>query len=404
MSKETNTLDKELIAEVVNAAMDNYMKSEESNDEQVDDILGEAELTEDETTPVEADEVDIEEVVDVDVEEAVDELVKEQLLEPGDYNFLGLDINVIEEEGQFKVTILKDEKEKVTLMDPDTIKLTTIFGLIEEFFSEIVVDEEITDEPEEDKELEEEISEAIDEAEEVEVDEDNEDEEAVTSGITMASLRLKYKDKVDEIFNHGIEAKALVLDMVKETLMAGTVKELIEKSKEKDTILASKKIDLKKETKNYLVASKLNKSLDNVYTLLSSSIKEVETDLSTGTYDVKTAKKIMDKYSKLLANTLKVEDEKSIAGIIGNINKTKAIISSYKNELMDKKKAIMESKIAQAKKVIKLDETPVAVIEQKNVINSDGWKNNTTLMAKQYRYDVIEEMSAEIKKIAGLSK
>lgn len=402
MSKETNTLDKELIAEVVNAAMDNYMKSEESNDEQVDDILGEAELTEDGTTPVEADEVDIEEeVLDVDVEEAVDELVKEQLLEPGDYNFLGLDINVTEEEGQFKVTILKDEKEKVTLMDPDTIKLTTIFGLIEEFFSEIVVDEEITDEPEEDKELEEEISEAIDEAEEV--DEDNEDEEAVTSGITMASLRLKYKDKVDEIFNHGIEAKALVLDMVKETLMAGTVKELIEKAKEKDTILASKKIDLKKETKNYLVASKLNKSLDNVYTLLSSSIKEVETDLSAGTYDVKTAKKIMDKYSKLLANTLKVEDEKSIAGIIGNINKTKAIISSYKNELMDKKKAIMESKVVQAKKVIEADTTPIAVIEQKNVINSDGWKNNTTLMAKQYRYDAIEEMSAEIKKIAGLS-
>jgi hypothetical protein len=34
-------------------------------------------------------------------------------------------------------------------------------------------------------------------------------------------------------------------------------------------------------------------------------------------------------------------------------------------------------------------------------MNSDGWKDNKTLLAKR-RYDSIEEMSAELLKIAGV--
>jgi len=385
MTNEKSSLDKNLIADVVSKAMDNYLKTESDEESVVEDAVEPVESTELDDVVVNDD---IKETSDV--QEEVEEIVEEQILQSGDYNFLGLDINITDdEEGKFNVVIKKDDKEKVSVLD--AVNLPNIFGLIEEFFTEIVIDEDVVEEDSEDVENEEVIEEIEEESEE-----GNEEEKEVT----MASLRLKYEDKINAIFEHGMLAKELALDMVKDTILAGTVKELVKKSKEKDAIIASKKNDLKKATKSFIVANKYYDSLNKVHTLLSASIKEIETDLTAGSYDSKTAKKIMDKYNSILSKVLVAEDVDSLNSIMNTITKTQAIVSSYKTNIASKKKAILESKTMNSDK--KEINTAQSVIEKKNVMNSDGWKDNKTLLAKQHRYDSIEEMSAELLKIAGV--
>jgi len=385
MTNEKSSLDKNLIADVVSKAMDNYLKTESDEESVVEDAVEPVESTELDDVVVNDD---IKETSDV--QEEVEEIVEEQILQSGDYNFLGLDINITDdEEGKFNVVIKKDDKEKVSVLD--AVNLPNIFGLIEEFFTEIVIDEDVVEEDSEDVENEEVIEEIEEESEE-----ENEEEKEVT----MASLRVKYEDKINAIFEHGMLAKELALDMVKDTILAGTVKELVKKSKEKDAIIASKKNDLKKATKSFIVANKYYDSLNKVHTLLSASIKEIETDLTAGSYDSKTAKKIMDKYNSILSKVLVAEDVDSLNSIMNTITKTQAIVSSYKTNIASKKKAILESKTMNSDK--KEINTAQSVIEKKNVMNSDGWKDNKTLLAKQHRYDSIEEMSAELLKIAGV--
>jgi len=385
MTNEKSSLDKNLIADIVSKAMDNYLKTESDEESVVEDAVEPVESTELDDVVVNDD---IKETSDV--QEEVEEIVEEQILQSGDYNFLGLDINITDdEEGKFNVVIKKDDKEKVSVLD--AVNLPNIFGLIEEFFTEIVIDEDVVEEDSEDVENEEVIEEIEEESEE-----GNEEEKEVT----MASLRVKYEDKINAIFEHGMLAKELALDMVKDTILAGTVKELVKKSKEKDAIIASKKNDLKKATKSFIVANKYYDSLNKVHTLLSASIKEIETDLTAGSYDSKTAKKIMDKYNSILSKVLVAEDVDSLNSIMNTITKTQAIVSSYKTNIASKKKAILESKTMNSDK--KEINTAQSVIEKKNVMNSDGWKDNKTLLAKQHRYDSIEEMSAELLKIAGV--
>ena len=380
MTNEKSSLDKNLIADVVSKAMDNYLKTESDEESVVEDAVEPVESTELDDVVVNDD---IKETSDV--QEEVEEIVEEQVLQSGDYNFLGLDINITDdEEGKFNVVIKKDDKEKVSVLD--AVNLPNIFGLIEEFFTEIVIDEDVVEEDIEDVENEEVIEEIEEESEEKEV--------------TMASLRVKYEDKINAIFEHGMLAKELALDMVKDNILAGTVKELVKKSKEKDAIIASKKNDLKKATKSFIVANKYYDSLNKVHTLLSASIKEIETDLTAGSYDSKTAKKIMDKYNSILSKVLVAEDVDSLNSIMNTITKTQAIVSSYKTNIASKKKTILESKTMNSDK--KEINTAQSVIEKKNVMNSDGWKDNKTLLAKQHRYDSIEEMSAELLKIAGV--
>lgn len=385
MTNEKSSLDKNLIADVISKAMDNYLKTESDEESVVEDAVEPVESTELDDVVVNDD---IKETSDV--QEEVEEIVEEQILQSGDYNFLGLDINITDdEEGKFNVVIKKDDKEKVSVLD--AVNLPNIFGLIEEFFTEIVIDEDVVEEDSEDVENEEVIEEIEEESEE-----GNEEEKEVT----MASLRVKYEDKINAIFEHGMLAKELALDMVKDTILAGTVKELVKKSKEKDAIIASKKNDLKKATKSFIVANKYYDSLNKVHTLLSASIKEIETDLTAGSYDSKTAKKIMDKYNSILSKVLVAKDVDSLNSIMNTITKTQAIVSSYKTNIASKKKAILESKTMNSDK--KEINTAQSVIEKKNVMNSDGWKDNKTLLAKQRRYDSIEEMSAELLKIAGV--
>lgn len=485
MTNEKSSLDKNLIADVVSKAMDNYLKTESDEESVVEDAVEPVESTELDDVVVNDD---IKETSDV--QEEVEEIVEEQILQSGDYNFLGLDINITnDEEDKFNVVIKKDDKEKVSVID--AVNLPNIFGLIEEFFTEIVIDEDVVEEDvEEDVEdvtkdqvLEEsfiakddeldnledtisvlsndtilnsfiqylnsdqeqkfyenlikdydldcEVNDDIDKLRtcildlipedvfvknistylstdelknfykslitdnDLDADLDYEEKE-----VTMASLRVKYEDKINAIFEHGMLAKELALDMVKDTILAGTVKELVKKSKEKDAIIASKKNDLKKATKSFIVANKYYDSLNKVHTLLSASIKEIETDLTAGSYDSKTAKKIMDKYNSILSKVLVAEDVDSLNSIMNTITKTQAIVSSYKTDIASKKKAILESKTMNSDK--KEINTAQSVIEKKNVMNSDGWKNNKTLLAKQHRYDSIEEMSAELLKIAGV--
>ena len=156
MTNEKSSLDKNLIADVVSKAMDNYLKTESGEESVVEDAVESVESTELDDVVVDND--DIKETSDV--QEEVEEIVEEQVLQSGDYNFLGLDINITDdEEGKFNVVIKKDDKEKVSVLD--AVNLPNIFGLIEEFFTEIVIDEDVTESEDKTKENEETVEENV---------------------------------------------------------------------------------------------------------------------------------------------------------------------------------------------------------------------------------------------------
>ena len=99
MTNEKSSLDKNLIADVVSKAMDNYLKTESDEESVVEDAVEPVESTELDDVVVNDD---IKETSDV--QEEVEEIVEEQVLQSGDYNFLGLDINITDdEEGKFNV-------------------------------------------------------------------------------------------------------------------------------------------------------------------------------------------------------------------------------------------------------------------------------------------------------------
>jgi len=378
-------IDKDLVQKAVDEAFAKIMDDSKKYDD--DEIIYSDEDEKKEELNDIIDNKDVEDTEEKeDVQDKIEKEVEDAVNENSDYNFLGLDISIekTEDGKKFNVKITKDGKEKVEVLD--SIELPNILGLIEDFFNELVLEDSANEEN--DEEISDEDTEVdMDEDESEELENEEEDEELTESyHAPLASLRRRYKNKIEEFFEHGLLAKELALEMVKNNLTRNTVKELIETVKEKDSIIASKKADLQKLSVKYLQAKKIENSLKKAHTVLGSVFKDLSEKVENKEISPATAKKIIKKYKTIISSIMNTDDPKAIIAAVNTITKVQNAILSN----------VRKSKFNKGKSIESITSKP------RNVLNKEGKVSNTSLLSNR-RYDGIDEMSAEILRIAGIN-
>lgn len=382
-------IDKDLVQKAVDEAFAKIMEdskkyedddiiysdeNEDKKDEELKDMFDDEASPDDDINEEDKDEGDVQDKIEEEIEEAVDE--------NPDYNFLGLEINIekTEDGKKFNVKISKDDKEKVEVLD--SIELPNILGLIEDFFNELVLEDESEEENEEDEDEE------FNDEEDVDIDEDEEEDNELSESYypAMASLRRRYKDRVEEFFEHGLLAKELALEMIKDNLTKSTVKELVDTMKEKDSIIADKKADLQKLSLKYLQAKKMENSLKKARGVLGSIFKDLSEKVEKREISPITAKKIAKKYRTIISSIVEAKDPQAVMAAVNTINKVQNAILANVSKTKFKKSRNVES----------------VVSKPRNVLNKEGKVANSTLLSNR-RYDGIDEMSAEILRIAGIN-
>ena len=378
-------IDKDLVQKAVDEAFAKIMDDSKKYDD--DEIIYSDEDEKKEELNDIIDNKDVEDTEEKeDVQDKIEKEVEDAVNENSDYNFLGLDISIekTEDGKKFNVKITKDGKEKVEVLD--SIELPNILGLIEDFFNELVLEDSANEEN--DEEISDEDAEVdMDEDESEELENEEEDEELTESyHAPLASLRRRYKNKIEEFFEHGLLAKELALEMVKNNLTRNTVKELIETVKEKDSIIASKKADLQKLSVKYLQAKKMENSLKKAHTVLGSVFKDLNEKVENKEISPATAKKVIKKYKTIISSIMNTDDPKAIIAAVNTITKVQNAILSN----------VRKSKFNKGKSIESITSKP------RNVLNKEGKVSNTSLLSNR-RYDGIDEMSAEILRIAGIN-
>lgn len=378
-------IDKDLVQKAVDEAFAKIMDDSKKYDD--DEIIYSDEDEKKEKLNDIIDDKDVEDIEEKeDVQDKIEKEVEDAVDENSDYNFLGLDISIekTEDGKKFNVKITKDGKEKVEVLD--SIELPNILGLIEDFFNELVLEDSVNEEN--DEEISDEDTEVdMDEDESEELENEEEDEELTESyHAPLASLRRRYKNKIEEFFEHGLLAKELALEMVKNNLTRNTVKELIETVKEKDSIIASKKADLQKLSVKYLQAKKMENSLKKAHTVLGSVFKDLSEKVENKEISPATAKKVIKKYKTIISSIMNTDDPKAIIAAVNTITKVQNAILSN----------VRKSKFNKGKSIESITSKP------RNVLNKEGKVSNTSLLSNR-RYDGIDEMSAEILRIAGIN-
>ncbi len=378
-------IDKDLVQKAVDEAFAKIMDDSKKYDD--DEIIYSDEDEKKEKLNDIIDDKDVEDIEEKeDVQDKIEKEVEDAVDENSDYNFLGLDISIekTEDGKKFNVKITKDGKEKVEVLD--SIELPNILGLIEDFFNELVLEDSVNEEN--DEEISDEDTEVdMDEDESEELENEEEDEELTESyHAPLASLRRRYKNKIEEFFEHGLLAKELALEMVKNNLTRNTVKELIETVKEKDSIIASKKADLQKLSVKYLQAKKMENSLKKAHTVLGSVFKDLNEKVENKEISPATAKKVIKKYKTIISSIMNTDDPKAIIAAVNTITKVQNAILSN----------VRKSKFNKGKSIESITSKP------RNVLNKEGKVSNTSLLSNR-RYDGIDEMSAEILRIAGIN-
>lgn len=382
-------IDKDLVQKAVDEAFAKIMEdskkyedddiiysdeNEDKKDEELKDMFDDKVSPNDDINEEDKDEGDVQDKIEEEIEEAVDE--------NPDYNFLGLEINIekTEDGKKFNVKISKDDKEKVEVLD--SIELPNVLGLIEDFFNELVLEDESEEENEEDEDEE------FNDEEDVDIDENEEEDNELSESYypAMASLRRRYKDRVEEFFEHGLLAKELALETVKDNLTKSTVKELVDTMKEKDSIIANKKTNLQKLSVKYLQAKKMENGLKKAHTVLGSIFKDLSEKVEKREISPVTAKKIAKKYRTIISSIVEAKDPQAIMAAINTINKVQNAILANVSKTKFKKSRNVES----------------VVSKPRNVLNKEGKVANSTLLSNR-RYDGIDEMSAEILRIAGIN-
>lgn len=378
-------IDKDLVQKAVDEAFAKIMDDSKKYDD--DEIIYSDEDEKKEKLNDIIDDKDVEDIEEKeDVQDKIEKEVEDAVDENSDYNFLGLDISIekTEDGKKFNVKITKDGKEKVEVLD--SIELPNILGLIEDFFNELVLEDSVNEENDEEISDEDEKVD-MDEDESEELENEEEDEELTESyHAPLASLRRRYKNKIEEFFEHGLLAKELALEMVKNNLTRNTVKELIETVKEKDSIIASKKADLQKLSVKYLQAKKMENSLKKAHTVLGSVFKDLSEKVENKEISPATAKKVIKKYKTIISSIMNTDDPKAIIAAVNTITKVQNAILSN----------VRKSKFNKGKSIESITSKP------RNVLNKEGKVSNTSLLSNR-RYDGIDEMSAEILRIAGIN-
>jgi len=382
-------IDKDLVQKAVDEAFAKIMEdskkyedddiiysdeNEDKKDEELKDMFDDEASPDDDINEEDKDEGDVQDKIEEEIEEAVDK--------NPDYNFLGLEISIekTEDGKKFNVKISKDDKEKVEVLD--SIELPNVLGLIEDFFNELVLEDESEEENEEGEDEE------FNDEEDVDIDENEEEDNELSESYypAMASLRRRYKDRVEKFFEHGLLAKELALEMIKDNLTKSTVKELVDTMKEKDSIIASKKADLQKLSVKYLQAKKMENSLKKAHTVLGSVFKDLSEKVENKEISPATAKKVIKKYKTIISSIMNTNDPKAIIAAVNTITKVQNAILSN----------VRKSKFNKGKSIESITSKP------RNVLNKEGKVSNTSLLSNR-RYDGIDEMSAEILRIAGIN-
>lgn len=311
-----------------------------------------------------------------EVTEKIEDVIKEEVEKVKNYSFLGLDIHIDTVEDGFNVTISKNGID--TIEHLDSLELPNLLGIVETFFNKLVLNEE--------------------ENEEENIDEDSDN-------VTLASLRKLYSSRIEKFLNHGLLAKNLALSMVKEKITGKNVKELLDKIEEKNAVLSNLKKDFKINVENYIVSTKLNDQYKRATSLTSSAIDKLHDGLTKGVVSKEIALKAINKYKTILSNIINSKSFNAVIASVNNINKVNVIIANYINE-NEKRIGIIASKTNNSKKIkIKKENKPILnkkrFVTTNNVLNSNAWNDNSTLLS-QVRHDGIEEMSSEIMRIAGI--
>ena len=388
-SAEKLDQDKEIVEETRANEVEStkVLKEQDKFEEKIDDDPVSTEEKVEEAIEAPAEEVSTENIetpsVDMsveNVEEKIEDVIEEEVEKNDNFNFLGLDIRIETVEDGFNVTISKDGTDTVEHLD--SLELPNLLGIIETFFNNLILKE--------DNLIEEEVTE--------EVLEENSD------NVTLASLRKLYASRIEEFFTHGIMAKEMALDMIKEKITAKNVGEMLKKLEEKKTILSDKKAEYDKNIKNYVISSKLNEQYKNAVNLTTQAIDKVHDGLTKGIMSKEVALKAVNKYKTILSNIINSNSLNTIVANVNSINKVNAIISSYidKNE---NKNVIISSNNVTKNKIKKENKKEIlskkSFVGAKNILNSNGWNDNSTLLSNN-RHDGIAEMSSEIMRIAGL--
>ncbi|HPO11491.1 MAG TPA: hypothetical protein PLM63_02840 [bacterium] len=388
-SAEKLDQDKEIVEETRADEVEStkVLKEQDKFEEKIDDDPVSTEEKVEEAIEAPAEEVSTENVetpsVDMsveNVEEKIEDVIEEEVEKNDNFNFLGLDIRIETVEDGFNVTISKDGTDTVEHLD--SLELPNLLGIIETFFNNLILKE--------DNLIEEEVTE--------------EDLKENTDNVTLASLRKLYASRIEEFFTHGIMAKEMALDMIKEKITAKNVGEMLKKLEEKKTILSDKKAEYDKNIKNYVISSKLNEQYKNAVNLTTQAIDKVHDGLTKGIMSKEVALKAVNKYKTILSNIINSNSLNTIVANVNSINKVNAIISSYidKNE---NKNVIISSNNVTKNKIKKENKKEIlskkSFVGAKNILNSNGWNDNSTLLSNN-RHDGIAEMSSEIMRIAGL--
>jgi len=388
-SAEKLDQDKEIVEETRADEVEStkVLKEQDKFEEKIDDDPVSTEEKVEEAIEAPAEEVSTENVetpsVDMsveNVEEKIEDVIEEEVEKNDNFNFLGLDIRIETVEDGFNVTISKDGTDTVEHLD--SLELPNLLGIVETFFNNLILKE--------DNLIEEEVTE--------------EDLKENTDNVTLASLRKLYASRIEEFFTHGIMAKEMALDMIKEKITAKNVGEMLKKLEEKKTILSDKKAEYDKNIKNYVISSKLNEQYKNAVNLTTQAIDKVHDGLTKGIMSKEVALKAVNKYKTILSNIINSNSLNTIVANVNSINKVNTIISSYidKNE---NKNVIISSNNVTKNKIKKENKKEIlskkSFVGAKNILNSNGWNDNSTLLSNN-RHDGIAEMSSEIMRIAGL--
>ena len=319
--------------------------------------------------------------------EKVDEIVEEAVEETPSYDFLGVNVKINKAEDGYNVEICKDDVRTVEHLD--SIELPMILNAIEVFFNSLVLAED-------------DIS-----TEEISVEEDVEAFDDNNKPVTLASLRKIYSHRIEKFLEHGLVAKELALDTIKNKINAKTIGDITKQISEKNTILSAKKEIFNVHAIKYANEIKKNKQYKEATSLISSAINTIHDSLSAGNISKEVANKALEKYKGILSNVVKSDNLKTLIANVASINKVNTIIAKHVKENAEKN-TIVANKVNNTNKTkintVVSKKQPIInkrIGATKNILNSGGWNDNSTLLSNT-RHDGIAEMSTEIMRIAGL--
>lgn len=425
-NESSQKLDKEVLQEIMNEAVKNYHEEKEKEKNLLIDDVDVND--EDKVNDVPNDIIDLPPTEDGETE--IDNKLEDVIDITGNSEILnGINVNVDKnDEGDIIISLQAGDFNRTEKLDKDNL-LESICSTFTSFIQDTPIEDSV-DNPEEIEQNDEDINKDLDNLEdEKDEDEDKnkdddkdddkdkeeEDDEMSDSALessilNLSSLRDKYSDKVEEVFNHGLEAKAIVLDMIKDNILANSIGELLNKSKEKDTLIASKKEELEQSKINFITAKKMNLNMVDVYNTLVASIDNVNSDLANGLISSKTAKKCLDNYNTIISKVLVAKKPETLLASITQMEKIdNALLASRTNK--NKKSATVVANDISKKQVNDIStKDPVLVDKQKNqkpvmsgrnVMNRDGMSERT-LSERHRGFNTIDQMTAEITRIAGI--